>query len=303
MNQPWDAEFNVTPAVAQHLIDSQFPELDTSVIELLGTGWDNVAYLVDHDKVFRFPQRELGGWTMECELEILPQLKSKLPLPITIPEWIGKPQGEYSWPFAGYRFIAGTPAGAMPLTDKQRGGIASDLGRFLKALHGLTDHQTITGPKDEIGRLDIEKRSKQARNHLEFMVSHRLLEERHAARLFDFIKKFDGFTYQPKQVVVHGDLYSLHLLLDQTDQLCGVIDFGDTHLGHPALDLACVWSFLPVESHPQFFEAYGEIDFETQQLAQFRCLQHSGIMVKFAFDTQNDLLLQNSLFPFNRFAI
>ena len=29
MSQPWDAEFKVTPAVAQHLIDTQFPELDT----------------------------------------------------------------------------------------------------------------------------------------------------------------------------------------------------------------------------------------------------------------------------------
>ena len=29
MSQRWDAEFKITPAVAQHLIDSHFPELDT----------------------------------------------------------------------------------------------------------------------------------------------------------------------------------------------------------------------------------------------------------------------------------
>ena len=28
MSQRWDAELKITPAVAHHLIDSQFPELD-----------------------------------------------------------------------------------------------------------------------------------------------------------------------------------------------------------------------------------------------------------------------------------
>ena len=47
---------------------------------------------------------------------------------------------------------------------------------------------------------------------------------------------------------VHGDLYARHLLLDDHKKLCGVIDWGDVHLGDRALDLSIAYSFLPAEA-------------------------------------------------------
>ena len=38
-------------------------------------------------------------------------------------------------------------------------------------------------------------------------------------------------------VFVHGDLYSRHLLVDDAGRPCGVIDWGDCHVGDPAVDL------------------------------------------------------------------
>ncbi len=48
MNQPWDAQFEVSAELASQLIASQFPELTVSSIVKLGSGWDNVAFLMKH---------------------------------------------------------------------------------------------------------------------------------------------------------------------------------------------------------------------------------------------------------------
>src|SRR5207342_2307898 len=45
--------------------------------------------------------------------------------------------------------------------------------------------------------------------------------------------------------VVHGDLYARHVLVDDDAAACGVIDWGDIHLGDPAVDLALAHGFLP----------------------------------------------------------
>ena len=58
---------------------------------------------------------------------------------------------------------------------------------------------------------------------------------------------------------VHGDLYSRHLVVGDDRLVRGVIDWGDTHLGDPALDLAIAWMFLSTAYRGTFKDAYGEI--------------------------------------------
>ena len=38
-----------------------------------------------------------------------------------------------------------------------------------------------------------------------------------------------------------------------------MIDFGDMHLGHPALDLSVVWTVLPARARHEFFDVYGSV--------------------------------------------
>jgi aminoglycoside phosphotransferase (APT) family kinase protein len=70
----------------------------------------------------------------------------------------------------------------------------------------------------------------------------------------------------------HGDLYARHVLIDDHRRVCGIIDWGDMHVGDPALDLSIAHSFLPPSAHEAFRAAYGPIDDATWSRARYRAI-------------------------------
>src|SRR5438046_497684 len=52
MTQPWQPERDVSPELAAQLINEQFPQLVPARLELLGIGWDNIAFVVNDEYVF-----------------------------------------------------------------------------------------------------------------------------------------------------------------------------------------------------------------------------------------------------------
>ncbi|HYI01687.1 phosphotransferase [Hyalangium sp.] len=77
---------------------------------------------------------------------------------------------------------------------------------------------------------------------------------------------------------VHGDLYARHLLVDGHHAVTGVLDWGDVHLGDPAIDLTIAFTFLPPEARGAFRAAYGRIDDATWDRARFRAF-HYGVVL------------------------
>jgi aminoglycoside phosphotransferase (APT) family kinase protein len=67
----------------------------------------------------------------------------------------------------------------------------------------------------------------------------------------------------------------LRQLLAGDGALTGVIDWVDVCHGDRAIDLQLVWSFLPPEARPRFFDAYGPVDdaelLRARVLALFLC--------------------------------
>jgi aminoglycoside phosphotransferase (APT) family kinase protein len=85
--------------------------------------------------------------------------------------------------------------------------------------------------------------------------------------------------------VVHGDLNFRNFLVDGDDGvLSGVIDWGDAHIGHPAIDLSVVYSFLPPNARPEFLKAYGEVNPAMLLLAKFRSLYINIVILIYAHD-------------------
>src|SRR6478672_13777044 len=116
--EPWMPERVVDADLARVLIDAQFPELAGKALEPFGVGFDNTAYLVGGEWVFRFPRREVAVPLLNHELAILPELAPVLPLPVPLPEKIGEPGKAFSWPFAGYRVLKGRSATHAVLKDE-----------------------------------------------------------------------------------------------------------------------------------------------------------------------------------------
>jgi len=284
--EPWSAEREVDAALARSLIEEQFPQLAPARVRLLGEGWDNAAFLADEEWVFRFPRRQIAVPLLQNEVRLLPRIAGLLPLPVPLPELIGAPEERFPWPFAGHRLLPGRTADQAALADVQRCEAAAPLGRFLRALHALAPPPGL--PEDEPGRLDQARLAAQTRSRLrELGVDEpRFLDE----------------PVRPARAtaLVHGDLHARQILVDLSWHPCGVIDWGDAHLGDPAVDLAVAHSLLPASAHAAFRAAYGEIDDATWRLARLRALHVAAALALYARQRGEDLLQREALSGIHR---
>jgi aminoglycoside phosphotransferase (APT) family kinase protein len=282
MNSPWAAEIEIPEQLARQLLDEQFPEFSGCSLSLLGEGWDNAAWQVGDDWVFRFPRRHVGADLIDTEFAVVPTIVDRLTAPVACPRRLGKPTSDYPWPFAGYPLIRGVElCEAAPAADR-RHKLAEEIGEFLRALHSVSAEEAISlgAPRDTIGRLDIEKRSTQAREHLARAAELGIIDT--PARWERLLDRLVPLCKPPgTDCLVHGDLYSRHVIVDSPNdgdaRLAGIIDWGDVHAGDPSADLACAWSLFDAAGRQKLLEHYGKVSEETLTLARVRAISHSSV--------------------------
>jgi aminoglycoside phosphotransferase (APT) family kinase protein len=279
VTQPWAPDRIVDADLAKALIETRFPELAPVQLESLGEGWDNTAYKVNDSFVFRFPRREPAVALIGTECRVLPLLAPHLPVSVPSPEWTGDRDPRYSWPFAGYRILPGRTADRAELDDPSRAALAKPLGAFLAALHAIPVDPGWGLPPDTIGRLDGEKLAARVRSSLGALGKDDLVggTDRWVAIADEAAALRAGSDLR----VVHGDLYARHLIVDDAKQLSGIIDWGDVHLGDPAVDLSVAWSFLPPSGRLPFREAYGPVEDGIWRLARLRALHYGIVLIDY----------------------
>jgi aminoglycoside phosphotransferase (APT) family kinase protein len=191
--------------------------------------------------------------------------------------------------------LPGQTACAVSLTEDQRCRAAEPLARFLDALHHFPAVEAArhgAGP-DTIARLDLARRLPRAREQLIQMSQGGLIPD---IRPFLAILDAAPLSYTPRtDTLVHGDLYARHLLVDADHRLAGVIDWGDVHLGNPALDLAIAFSFLPPAAHAAFRRAYGPVEDSTWKIARLRALWHTLLVLVYGKETGDGDLVHEAL--------
>lgn len=293
MSQPWQAEIDVTRALATSLIARQFPALSNLPVEPFSNGWDNTGFLVGGSWVFRFSRRHVAVPLLTCEIRCLPAMARCLPLAIPVPEYLGVPEASYPYHFAGYRLIPGRTACRARLDYAARMALAEPLAGFLRSLHAFAPATAVELgiPTDNMQRLDVTKRSPKALTLIDGLERRgdATATETHVLRAI--VADAAGCRAPGTRTVVHGDLYVRHLIVDDGGRLAGVIDWGDLHLGDPAMDLMVAYMVLPPEGRQRFFSLYGEIDTDTQRLAQFRAALHLGYLCEYAHDIGDEALL------------
>lgn len=280
--QPWRPEREVDAELALALIQDAFPALDARSVTPFLAGWDNTVWLVDDIWVFRFPRRQIAVDLLSAEARVLPAIASHLPLPVPIPEHLGQPTGRFPWPFVGYRLLKGRTACRAALDDIARAALAEPLARFLSVLHTLPAGvlHAAAPPADTLDRLAIPRRATAAVVRLEEAAHHGLIPA--AAPWLDLLAELPE-SWQPRtDRLVHGDLYARHVLVDDENRAAGIIDWGDAHLGDPALDLSIAYSFLRPDARRRFFDVYeeacGELGETTHRMARFKALI-SGVTI------------------------
>lgn len=294
MNQPWQADFEVTDALAKRLIETQFPQLGAVHLQPFGEGWDNKAFLINDRIVFRFPRREVAAPAIQYEMAILSKIAPHLPLPIPNPIYAGKPDFGYPWVFSGYDILDGDLACSARLNEAERHQLAAPLGEFLACLHQQAFRfDPANMPPDNLGRNDLVKVHERIEKHYPMTKGLLSPELRRAVRAY--MDHPPSFQIQ-RDSLVHGDFYVRHLLLNASRHLAGVIDFGDCMLGDPGIDMAMAWTFLPPSAHAVFKQAYGPMRPDSWRFASCFSLIYGLILTNYGHaEKDEDLIFESQL--------
>lgn len=246
-----DAEVEVDEALVLRLLAAQMPDLverPLTIVEPWGT--DNAIWRLGEDLVVRFPRISWAAGQIELEATWLPRLAPFLPVAVPEPLAIGEPGDGYPYRWAVHRWIPGEGAALDRIDDPV--AFALDLAEVIRGLQ--------TAPTD--GAPPPKNR---ARSVHEYDEATRLAIQR-AGHLIDasaalavWEEALAAPPYAGPPVWVQGDLEGN--CLTSCGRLCGVVDWGSSCVGDPAVDVQVVWSPLfTSESRRAFIDDLGVDD-------------------------------------------
>lgn len=287
MDNQLSSEFCINLESAKKCIQAQqWADLPIDQIEYVCQGWDNVAFLVNKQWIFRFPKREESEQFLLDENIILPALQGRTNLQIPNPVFLGKPTAEYPFHFHGYQMVAGTPFYKVDLSPADLLDSVIQLAQFLKSLHSISADQaekmgirfqaydkTKVLVVIEVLRERLDALAKQNAVALDMVFIEEMIEQARAIHLD-----------HEQDCLVHGDIDVRHLLvLDQ--KLSGIIDWGEVGINHPVIDLAAVTNIFPVSVHELFFKEYGAVSADVYNYARFLTLYRAATLMMSAHET------------------
>jgi len=225
--------------LAEHyrqIIAACFPELLIDSCAIHSEGWDSVAVAVNDELIFRFPKRRDVEPQYQIERRLLPALAGALPLPIPNVEFFWPGAAAYSGSFIGHHLIEGAQLISAHLTPNHVDDIARQLGEFLSALHRF--------PSEQATQLDVPASDRGAwqrryQNQYEQIQSRvlPLLDQATRARIVRDWKAFLNDDTRFSITLIHHDLSNEHILYSAgRATISGIIDWGDTAIGDPAID-------------------------------------------------------------------
>lgn len=302
MTHAWKQTIHIDETLAKKLIETQHA-IEVHEIKILDQGWDNVAFLINHDLIFRFPRRDIALQCMENECTILPFIAEHVDFPMTAPQWIGHPSNDYPYPFMGYQMLVGkslTDATNNYIDDKL---FAENLAKWLKQLHLIKvrpsdrDHY-----KDFIDiKFNLAHRVKRSHENIaqyEHFYHEAGFDTKTLLECIEIMKGFD-LGSNPK-VYIHGDLYHRHIIVNPTNlSPVGLIDWGDICLSHPAIDLAVGMIFTP-DVFEHFLQSYGDIDHHIRSTLSMHAFAHSMSFLPYAFEVNKHPLKHWAVLVFKR---
>lgn len=296
MKQPQVFEHNVSVEEARRDIESNFPDFTISSIELAGEGFTNVAFLVNDEYIFRFAKRTRASTQIHIESKLLPQLESKLNLPIPHVEYIGQ-RSENQFAFMGYKKIVGETLEKdrfEKLDETTQDKIISTIAAFIKALHSFPIEQaTDAGVETKKYKEHYEHEFAVVKEKVYPYVDEKI--QKQLEMIFEeYLSDGENFNYTPS--LVHAEICPKHILVNEGNEITGVIDFGDMQIGDPDFEFYYPYHSYGSEFTSKLLKHLPEND-ETRIMKKmkFFALYHSIIQIIFIGIRENEGALKKGL--------
>ncbi len=259
---------------AKHAIEMHnWPNLVVDSIVFLDQGEDNVVFLVNNHVIFRFAKHAQADFWLQHENLILPALHKKLNINVPCPIYFGKPTIWNQFHFHGYEKLDGVALFKVNLTHDTMEQLVITLAQNLQKLHSIKKIEALSmGALPQVyDKTKFDIVWPMLKQRIEQLKKYNVLDldDDFIATLADQACKvvFD----QNLACLVHGDLDMRHLLI-QDQKLTGIIDWGDSGINHPVIDLMIVYNIIPVKFHDLFFQCYGDVSDQIKLYAQFLTL-------------------------------
>ena len=288
--------------LAAPVIAAQFPELAGQPVRPFDAGWDNVVLAVGDAWLFRFIHRRIALDGARRELAVLTHLADRFAVPIPSPRFVGRPTPEIGWPFWGTAALPGQEVARAGLLDDARTPAARALGTFLRELHDPTlateataaaHGQGVALPVDPMDRANPATLVPRTRERLARLLTAGVTSP--DPRVEDLL---DAAAALPEPagplVLVHGDLHVRHVLVTADGSVTGVIDWGDTCLADPAVDLMLGYAGFVGAARGAFLEAYGEVPPDRELRARALAVHVTAALLEYAVAEDMGALLSEA---------
>lgn len=222
--------------IGEHLPDFAFERAERQQ----SSGQFNNVLCLDARWIFRFPKSAGAAVDLARELEILPRLHGRLPLPIPEPRFQAYDRAGLPL-FMAYPLIPGAPLlrekfAALKAYEAHLECIARDLAGFLRALHAIPPAELGLAPAGEDALAEWTRIGDDIGDKL---FPHMRSDARQTvARNFEAAMN-DADMWHYVECLVHGDFGTGNILF-RDGRVSGVIDFGFCGPGDPAQDLGAL---------------------------------------------------------------
>jgi aminoglycoside phosphotransferase (APT) family kinase protein len=234
----------------EKIIKNTFPDKTINSIKSVTTGWTNIVFEVntsDGNYFFRFPRDDFWIRTIVKDYEFAKFINGKTDFN-TVELNLFYDNGR---PFSVHKKIEGTVLASKmdTLTPDEVKAVSNDIAKFMFQLHNIDYSQNEIFNIDNIGL-----------NLTDFL--NELLNV-HVSSKDKCFWHYDEFSKKKHNCLVHGDLNSSNILLDENNRVCAIIDFGFGGFGNPYFDISRIIGRCPNNFKKEIIQSYENISNES----------------------------------------
>lgn len=227
----------------EKIIRNTLNDKEITSINPISTGWTNIVFEVattEGNFFFRFPRDDFWIRTIVKDYEFSKFIHGKTDFN-TVKLELFYDNGR---PFSVHKKIEGTVlADKMNnLTQEEIKTVSNDIAKFMYQLHQITFNKNEIFDIDNIGL-----------NLVDFLDE---LLNVHVASKDKVFWKYEDFSNKDTSCLVHGDLNSSNILLDENNHVSAIIDFGFGGFGNQYFDIARIIGRCPNTFKGEIIKSY-----------------------------------------------